>query len=339
MCKTDYATPVSIRGRVPVVSMPTAATIREGSTFTATGSFANPGVSAWTASVDYGDGTGVKPLALNADRAFALSHVYADDGAYTVTVRVTSAWATGTATAVIAVSNAAPAIAIGGASSVDEGSLYSLTLGAVTDPGADTVTSWVVHWGDGTSTAFGTNGVKTHIYADGSNRYAVAVELVDEDGTFVNRANTLSVTVANVAPTAILGGLTSVNQGTTYSLTLSGLADPGLDTATGVVIGWGDGTSDALGVSEVAALRAGGSIQLRHVYVEGGVYIATATIADEDGTFGPGTTLGGGGSRAIAVSSFAGATLDGNRLVIVGTAGNDDIQVHPGVRAMGSWSC
>ena len=32
---------------------------------------------------------------------------------------------------------------------VNEGSLYTLTLGAVTDPGTDTVTDYVVHWGDG----------------------------------------------------------------------------------------------------------------------------------------------------------------------------------------------
>ena len=47
-------------------------------------------------------------------------------------------------------------------------------------------------------------------------------------------------------------------------------------------------------------------------------------------TFGPATVPAGGGSRAIAVSSFAGATLDGTRLVIVGTSSSDDIKVHPG---------
>ena len=49
----------------------------------------------------------------------------------------------------VSVNNVAPSIAISGVASVDEGSPYSLTLGAVSDPGADTVTSYVVHWGDG----------------------------------------------------------------------------------------------------------------------------------------------------------------------------------------------
>ena len=37
--------------------------------------------------------------------------------------------------------NVAPSIAISGDANVNEGSAYSLTLGAVTDPGTDTVTS------------------------------------------------------------------------------------------------------------------------------------------------------------------------------------------------------
>ena len=71
---------------------------------------------------------------------------------------------------------------------MDEGSVYSLTLGAVTDPGTDTVTSYVVHWGDGNSSTYSSNGVKTHTYADGPNDWPVTVDLVDEDGTFLDRA-------------------------------------------------------------------------------------------------------------------------------------------------------
>ena len=41
------------------------------------------------------------------------------------------------------------------------------TLGAITDPGTDTVTSWLVHWGDGSSDTYTSGGVKTHTYADG----------------------------------------------------------------------------------------------------------------------------------------------------------------------------
>ena len=50
---------------------------------------------------------------------------------------------------------------------MNEGSSYSLTLGAVTDPGTDTVSSYIVHWGDGNSDTYFTAGAKTHTYADG----------------------------------------------------------------------------------------------------------------------------------------------------------------------------
>jgi PKD repeat protein len=54
--------------------------------------------------VEYGDGTGPQPLALNPDKTFALAHVYADEGSYTVTVTVTdSAGLSSTATATLVV--------------------------------------------------------------------------------------------------------------------------------------------------------------------------------------------------------------------------------------------
>ena len=64
--------------------------IDEGGTFSASGSFSDPGsLDTHTATVDYDDG-GVQPLALNAEgKTFDLSHTYADSGTYTVRVEVT----------------------------------------------------------------------------------------------------------------------------------------------------------------------------------------------------------------------------------------------------------
>ena len=133
------------------------------------------------------------------------------------------------------VTNVAPSITISGAANVNEGSPYSLTLGAVTDPGTDTVSSWIIHWGDGESDTYASNGAKNHTYADGPDDHAITVDLVDEDGTFLDRANALSVHVNNVAPTVTLsaGNDLSVSEGSTrtYSYTIS---DPGTDTVTSV---------------------------------------------------------------------------------------------------------
>src|SRR5262249_40281115 len=173
----------------------------------------------------------------------SVTHVFAD-GLHHYTISATATDEDGTFnagnTVSVQVNNVAPTIAISGASSVNEGSSYTLTLGAVSDPGTDTVASYLVHWGDGNSDSYTTAGAKTHTYADGTQTYAVTVDLTDEDGTFLDRANALNVTVNNVAPTLTIGGAASVNEGATYTLNLSS-SDPGADTISSWTVTWGDG--------------------------------------------------------------------------------------------------
>src|SRR5262249_36468566 len=64
----------------PSVEAGPDATINEGDTLSRIGSFTDPGPDSWTATVDYGDGSDLQPLALNPDGTFNLSHVYADNG-------------------------------------------------------------------------------------------------------------------------------------------------------------------------------------------------------------------------------------------------------------------
>jgi len=111
----------------------------------------------------------------------------------------------------IGISNVPPVIALSGAGAVDEGSPYTVTLGAVTDPGSDTVSQWIVHWGDGSTSTYASGGDKTHVYADDnptgtpSDPYTITVDLADEDGTHVAAASK-TITVRNVAPTVSIGG-------------------------------------------------------------------------------------------------------------------------------------
>src|SRR5206468_1197131 len=144
----------------------------------------------------------------------------------------------------VTVNNVAPTIAISGASSVDEGSSYSLTLGLITDPGADTVTDWLVHWGDGSSNHYTAGGVVTHSYLDGPNNRNITVDLRDEDsapGYFADTANALAVTVNNATPSPSTTLFRSVDEGSSYSLTLGLITDPGADTVTDWLVHWGDG--------------------------------------------------------------------------------------------------
>jgi hypothetical protein len=96
--------------RAPQVEAGEDSNTAEGSAYASKGSFTDPDdTEGWTAAVDYGDGTGVQPLALNADNTFGLSHIYDDNGAYTVNVTVTDkSGASASDTAVVIVSNVAP---------------------------------------------------------------------------------------------------------------------------------------------------------------------------------------------------------------------------------------
>jgi len=116
------------------------------------------------------------------------------------------------------------------------------------------VTSYIVDWGDGHSDTYATNGIKTHTYADGPSTHSIKVDLIDEDGTFTNRANALSVTVDNVAPTIALIGSTNVNEGSSYSLTLDSVVDPGTDTVTTYTVRWGDGDANTYTAAQLASV-------------------------------------------------------------------------------------
>src|SRR5207302_9384919 len=113
---------------------------------------------------------------------------------------------------------------LSGNSSVNEGSLYSLTLGAITDPGSDTVDRYRVNWGDGNSEEFTSAGVKTHTYANDGN-LTITVDLRDEDSApgFHLSARSKVLTVNNVG--TFLSG--TLADSLVVDVNGNGLADPG----------------------------------------------------------------------------------------------------------------
>lgn len=80
---------VQVQHLAPLVAPGPDVDLLTGDPFSRTGSFldADPG-EAYSATVDYGDGSGPQPLTLNPDHTFSLSHAYAVSGVFTVTVRV-----------------------------------------------------------------------------------------------------------------------------------------------------------------------------------------------------------------------------------------------------------
>ncbi|MCD4808209.1 MAG: PKD domain-containing protein [Methanococcoides sp.] len=79
---------VTVNNVAPTVNVVPIQSIPGEDTLTNSGSFTDPGADTWTATVDYGEGSGDQSLTLTG-KTFSLSHVYADNGVYTVRVTVT----------------------------------------------------------------------------------------------------------------------------------------------------------------------------------------------------------------------------------------------------------
>jgi len=265
----------------PVVDAGADTSADEGSAVAWTGSFGDPNPDTWTAAVDYGDGSGVQSLPLNADKTFDLSHTYADNGAYMVTVTVTdNTGGAGTDSCMVTVNNVAPAVEAGDGAAIDEGSAFA-GAGSFTDPGAD-IWSATVDYGDGSGVQpLSLNADKTfslgHTYAD-NGVYAVTVKVTDDDGG--EGMDTLAVTVDNVAPTVgpIAFPPDPVMVGSPVTVSAS-FTDPGvLDTHT-AAWDW-DGETSAGTVAESAG---SGSASGTHAYATPGIYTISLTVTDKDG--------------------------------------------------------
>ncbi|MGR6316522.1 PKD domain-containing protein [Micromonospora soli] len=128
--------------------MPPAATPAEGERLSMPGSVIDPDGDAVTVTVDYGDGTEVRPVPVQ-DGRFVLDHTYVEDGEHAVTLRADDGrGGTDSATVRVVVLNAAPRVGIDAPTSglvVPVGTEVRMA-GSFTDAGRkDTHTAqWVV---------------------------------------------------------------------------------------------------------------------------------------------------------------------------------------------------
>jgi uncharacterized delta-60 repeat protein len=309
---------LAVANVAPTLVISGSANADEGAVYTLGLSSTDPGddtIASWT--IDWGDG-----IEIVAGNPASVTHNYADGpNSYTVSATATDEDGTFASNSIfVAVDNVAPTLVISGSASVDEGGLYTLGLSS-SDPGDDTITSWTIDWGDSIEVVAGNPSSATHTYADGTANYTISATATDEDGTF--NSNSLSVAVANVAPTLTISGAASVAEGGLYTLNLSS-SDPGADTITGWTIDWGDAIE----------VVAGNPSSATHTYVDGTVsYTVIATATDEDGTFSS-------NSISVTVDNVA------PTLVISGTASTDEGAVYtltlsssdPGADTIASWT-
>jgi DNA-binding beta-propeller fold protein YncE len=172
------------------------------------------------------------------------SYTPADGAAGPTTVTITATdnfGAADTTTFTLNVNNVAPTIALTGNATVPNGAPYTLNLGAITDPGTDTVSAFSINWGDGNTENFTGNPAstaKTHTYATLGAK-TITVTLTDEDGTVTG--GTRSVTVENAAPVAGADGLNRPNTTTVAkvlkSVLLGNDSDADLDPLTLTAVG------------------------------------------------------------------------------------------------------
>ena len=272
------------------------AAINEGSTWTGSGSFTDPGADTWTATVNYGDGSGVQALAL-VGKTFSLSHLYADDDAddtYTVTVCVTDDdLGVDCDTVDVTVNNVDPETDAGVAgAAINEGSTWTGS-GSFTDPGADTWTA-TVNYGDGSGVQalalVGKTFSLSHLYADddADDTYTVTVCVTDDD--LGVDCDTVDVTVNNVKPDTTLGtisgtGGTACLSGNSITLNFSSTDPAGANDVYSYSVNWGDGSPNTTGSG--GASPAGG---LSHTYGAGGPFVIVVTVNDDDPGVGVPTT-------------------------------------------------
>ncbi|MFO0852382.1 MAG: Ig-like domain-containing protein [Gemmataceae bacterium] len=270
---------VTVANLSPAVDAGGDADVAEGDGFAGTGHFSDPGGDTWTATVDYGDGSGVQPLSLNPDHTFSLAHVYTDSGVYTVTVAVTdSHGATGSDTLTVTAANVAPAVGVGGPTAAVRGQLRSYTLTAADPSPADRAAgfTYLINWGDGTpvqtvapAAGNGTGVTVGHAFAR-SGVYTVTVTATDQDGGSSVATRTVTVTAVGLQPNPsdpaktdlVVGGTPCgdeielrAKRGGAVRVTIDGRSH-GVFAPTGRLVVYGQGGDDELTVDDCVTLPA-----------------------------------------------------------------------------------
>jgi hypothetical protein len=276
---------VQVFNQEPVVHA-TGGWVDEGQVFTSSGYFTDPGADSWTATVDYDDGEGPQPLALN-NRTFTLSHRYRDNspwGSYWVRIFVRDDdLGLGWEYVYVVVNNVAPRITqYPSRITTGQGQPIVVPI-AFTDPGAD---SWsgFVDYGDGPTDFMWLASRELTLqhtwYLPGT--YSLWLRVQDDDTGW--HEVTIPVEVRNLPPVISLEGGT-LDEGSVFT-SVGSFSDPeSWQGGYSITVDYGDGT----GVEPLYSSGYDNRFQPMHAYVDNGTYLMTVTVTDALGAVGRAT--------------------------------------------------
>ena len=285
----DQIWPVANLGSAPVASVGWTGFPYEGYALSFDARGTRPYTSTLSFQWDFGDGSsaiGSTP-----------SHVYADNGQYTVRLTATDATGTSSASTVVAIQNLAPTgtfSALPG--QLAEGGSYTLSVANISDSPADLPSVQLfLDCGDGSGYQSATVGSSRSCAAPNDGLRTARARLRDKDGATTEYSAVVSI--ANVAPTvSIVSAPDNITEQTTYTLSFR-FTDPGLLDSWSYTVNWGDGTSSA----PTIVASQGGTLSATHrsqVSRRGGAKSATYNVVVSVSDNGGGT---GSATRSVLV--------------------------------------
>jgi VCBS repeat-containing protein len=189
----------------PVVEAGPGGIVDEADLFSSAGTVTDSDSGNWTASVDYGDGSGAQTLLINSAGSFALAHTYVDNGNYTITVNVADDQGNvGAGTASVTVNNVPP-IALNDTFSTDEDTGLTIPASGVlandSDAGADSLTAKMTTGASNGSVALNPDGSFTYTPNENFNVVDSFVYVAnDGDADSTNATVSITVNPVNDAP-------------------------------------------------------------------------------------------------------------------------------------------
>ncbi|MCC5578861.1 DUF11 domain-containing protein [Microtetraspora sp. AC03309] len=294
----DYVIEEAMPNAAPQVSAGPDAQVSVGEKLQRTVTFTDPDSTSWSATVDYGDGTGVRPVAVSG-QSIALEHQWAAAGSYTVTVKVNDGGLEASGMFGVTVApgqpqNKAPVVTLTGPATIAQGGTW-VGKGSFTDPDS---TSWTftADYGDGTGPqplALVAGQLKLEHVFTGSGEVTVTLAVTDNQGA--TGTASVKVQVTNAAPVVTLKEPVAVAKVGEPVLLAASFADPGTgDSHTATWTVGAEKVAGALSEHPGKGKGAGtGTVGLPYVFTEPGVYPVAVTVTDGGKAAATADTAGG----------------------------------------------